>query len=362
LATPALEPDVKPATKRAAGRQPLHYRFILATYRIFAIAALYAVLFGVIAYAFVMGFYAVNASWAAPVILTATDEKSLDFREKLITSQQTIEDLKVDAAKMESGLKEMRSHRDALLALAPEIASAITSERAHDRVDAPALSALDRQKLADDAQTKHVLAQLDGMQADVQKDLASGLITKADAATQMAALNQTATSYTDSRIAEVLLTDTVLDKSTVGATTLEALERQAELRAEAAQLDVEIEVAEKELTEDNRQIARLHDAIVTARQSPYYLSATGQNLLNYAFVPYDNQASAAIGSPIYDCYLNMILCRKVGTVVARFPGEEQVLHPIFKTQIRGFLIQMNLQHAESAKSRTVFLGGKPLLF
>jgi hypothetical protein len=362
LATPTLEPDVKPAKKRAAGKQPLHYRFILATYRIFAIAALYAVLIGVIAYAFVMGFYAVNTSWAAPVILTATDEKSLDFREKLITSQQTIEDLKLDAAKMDSGLKEMRSHRDALLALEPQIDDAIQRERAHDRVDAPALSALDRQKLADDTQTRQVLAQLDGMQSDIEKDLASGLITKADAASQMAAINQTATSYTDSRIAEVLLTDTVLDKTTIGATTLEALERQAELRAEAAQLDVAIQVAEKELTEDNRQIARLHDAIVTAKQSPYYLNATGQNLLNFAFVPYDNQASAAIGSPIYDCYLNMILCRNVGTVAARFPGEEQIQHPIFKTQIRGFLIQMNLHHEESAKSKTVFLGGKPLVF
>jgi hypothetical protein len=354
------QPEVKPA-KRAASKQPLHYRFILATYRIFAIAALYAVLIGVIAYAFVMGFYAVNSSWAAPIILSATDEKSLDFREKLITSQQTIEDLKVDAAKMDAGLREMHSHRDALTALEPEIQKAIVLERAHDRADGAPLAALDRQKLADNAQTRQVLAQLNSMQADVQKDLAAGLITKADAASQMAALNQTATSYTDSRIAELLLTDTVVDKTTLGS-TLDALEKEAELRSEAAQLDVAIQVSEKELAEDNLQITRLHDAIVTAKLSPYYLNATGQNFLNFAFVPYDNQASAAIGSPIYDCYLNMIFCRNVGTVVARFPGEEQVLHPIFKTQIRGFLIQMNLHHPESAKSRTVFLGGKPLLF
>ena len=47
-----------------------------------------------------------------------------------------------------------------------------------------------------------------------------------------------------------------------------------------------------------------------------------------------------------------------------FPGEEQAIHPIFKTQIRGFLIQMNLNQdrADSAKSKTVFLGRKPLLF
>jgi len=363
VATETLEPEVKPA-KKAAAAQPLHYRFILTTYRIFAIAALYAVLLGVIAYAFVMGFYAVNSSWAAPVILTATDEKSLDFREKLITSQQSIEDLKVDAAKMEAGLKEMQAHRGALLALEPQIQRAIDAERKHDTADLPQLSSLDRQKLADDARTQKLLAQLEDMEANIEKDLAAGLITKADAASQLAALNQTATGYTDSRIAEVLLTDTELDKTPVGGTIVDALEKQAELRSEAAQLDVAIEVAEKELTEDNRQIARLHDAIVTAKLSPYYLIATGKNLLYFAFVPYDNQASATPGSPIYDCYLNMILCRKVGVVGQRFAGEEQATHPIFKTQIRGFLIQMELDRAqaEAAKSRTVFLGRKPLLF
>jgi hypothetical protein len=58
----------------------------------------------------------------------------------------------------------------------------------------------------------------------------------------------------------------------------------------------------------------------------------------------------------------MILCRKVGEVKQIFTGEQQAIHPIFKTQIRGFLIQMNLNGNEAAKSRTVFLGRKPLLF
>ena len=85
-------------------------------------------------------------------------------------------------------------------------------------------------------------------------------------------------------------------------------------------------------------------------------------MLYFAFVPYANQSSAAMGKPIYDCYLNMLLCRKVGTVKQIFVGEENATHPIFKTAIRGFLIQMDLDHPDSAKSQTVFLGRKPLLF
>jgi hypothetical protein len=335
---------------------------MLTTYRIFAVTVLYLVLIGVVSYAFVMGFYAVNSSWAAPVILSAQDEKSLDFREKLVTSQQTIEDLRVDTAKLEKGLDEMRAHRASLVPLEPQLQRAIVREQAHDRLDGPELASLDKQKLADNKKTQALIEQLDSTRADIQKDLAAGLITRSDATSELAALNQTEDGLTDSRIAEVLLTDSVLDKTNIGTNTLDVLVKQSELRSEAAQLDVAIQVADKQLTEEIRQIQRLHEAIQTAKQSPYYLNAAGQQRIYFAFVPYDDQANATPGSPIYDCYLNMIACRKVGTVGQIFPGEQQATHPIFKTQIRGFLIQMDLDHPESAKSKTVFMGNKPLLF
>ena len=361
MATPAA--NTAPAeTKKSPVWQSLHYKLVITLYRIFAIAMLYSVLAGILTYAFVMGFYAISSSWAAPVILSAADEKSLAFRSQLVTSQQTIEDLKVDSQKMESGIAEMSKHRAALLALEPELKDAIARERAHNRSTGPQLAALDTQKQADNSKTQSVLAQLKQVESNINKDLAAGLITKGDAATQLSALNQAETSFTDSKIAEVLLTDSVLQKTTTSTDSLDVLEKQAELRSEAAQLDVAINVAQKEFQEDSRQIDRLRQAIATAKQSPYYLNASGGKTLYFAFVPYDNQASAVAGKPIYDCYLNMILCRKVGEVKQIFTGEQEAIHPIFKTTIRGFLIQMNLNHDESAKSRTVFLGRKPILF
>jgi hypothetical protein len=361
LSTPTVSP-LSAETKKPAAKQSFHYKIVLFVYRVFAIIVLYGVLVGIFAYAFVMGFYALSRSWAAPLILSAVDEKSLDFREKLVTSQQTIEDLKVDSAKLQSGISEMEKHRAALLALEPELKEAIDREQAHNQKTGQELAVLEQQKKADNLKTQQVLAQLKQVESNINKDLAAGLITKGDAATQLAALNQADGAYTDSRIAEVLLTDSVLDKTTNGTNSLDVLEKQAELRSEAAQLDVAINVSEKQLLEETRQIDRLREAITTAKQSPYYLNATGGQILNFAFVPYDNQANAVIGSPVYDCYLNMIVCRKVGTVSQIFTGEETAIHPIFKTQIRGYLIQMNLDHPESAKSKTVFLTSKPLLF
>jgi hypothetical protein len=357
-------PDVKkpPVSAKAPVIQPMLYKSVVTVYRIFAILTLYLVLAGVLAYGFVMGFYALNTSWAAPVILSPADDKSLDFTEKLVTSRQTLEDLNVDTKKLQDGVAEMNKHRAALEALEPELQTAIVREKQHNQATGPELLDLDKQKQADNLKTQAVMAQVKEVEAAINKDLAAGLITKGDAATQRAALNQIQSSYTDSKIGEILLTDNILEKTTTDTKSLDVLDKQAELISEIAQLDIAISVAQKQIYEEAKQITRLKEALDTAKQTPYYLSVSGNSAVNFAFVPYDNQSSASIGAPVYDCYLNMVLCHKVGTVKQIFAGEEHAIHPIFRTDIRGFMIQMQLDHPESAKSKTVFLNRKPLLF
>jgi hypothetical protein len=140
------------------------------------------------------------------------------------------------------------------------------------------------------------------------------------------------------------------------------LDKQAELASEIAQLDIAIGVAQKQIQEETQQISRLKQALTTAKQSPYYLIASGDKASYFAFVPYDNQGNVSTGTAVYDCFLNMVACKKVGTVKQVFSGEEHAIHPIFRTDIRGFLIQMQLDHPESAKSKTVFLNRKPFFF
>ena len=290
-------PEAKPSVI-----QPMIYKSVVTVYRIFAIITLYVVLFGVVAYGFVMGFYALNTSWAAPVILSPADDKSLDFTEKLVTSRQTLEDLNVDMKKLGDGVAEMTKHRSALEALEPEIRVAIAREQQHNQATGPQLLELDRQKLADNVKTQQVLAEAKEVEAAIDKDLAAGLITKSDAATQRAALNQVQNSYTDSKIGEILLTDNILEKTTTDTKTLDVLDKQAELISEIAQLDIAIGVAQKQMYEETKQITRLREALATAKQTPYYLSVSGNNVVNFAFVPYDNQTSAVPGSAVYDCY------------------------------------------------------------
>jgi hypothetical protein len=360
MATPPIKK--LPANPRVPVLQPLLYKSVVTVYRIFAIATLYVVLLGVLAYGFVMGFYALNTSWAAPVILSPTDDKSLDFTEKLVTSRQTLEELNVDKKRLDEGVAEMNKHKSALLALEPELRAAIIREKKHNLATGPQLSELDKQKQVDNLKTQAVMLQVKEVEAAIDKDLAAGLITKGDAATQRAALNQAQNSYTDSKIGELLLTDSILDKTTTGTKSVNVLDKQAELVSEIAQLDIAIGVAQKQLHEETQQIDRLKQALTTAKQTPYYLTTSGDGIVNFAFVPYDNRGNVSIGSAVYDCFMNMAVCTKVGTVKQIFSGEEHAIHPIFRTDIRGFLIQLQLDHPESAKSKTVFLNRKPLFF
>ena len=352
----------KLADTKASVIQPILYKSVVTVYRVFAILTLYVVLAGVLAYGFVMGFYALNTSWAAPVILSPSDDKSLDFTEKLVTSRQTLEDLNVDKKRLEGSVDEMNRHRAALLALEPELKAAIIREKKHNQSSGPRLLELDKQKRADNLKTQAVMEQVREVEATIDKDLAVGLITKGDAATQRAALNQAQSSYTDSKINEVLLTDSVLEKNTTDTKSLDVLDKQAELISEIAQLDIAIAVAQKQIHEEAQQIDRLKQALTTAKLTPYYLIVSAVGNAYFAFVPYDNQGHVSTGAAVYDCYLNMVVCKKVGTVKQIFSGEEHATHPIFRTDIRGFLVQLQLDHPESAKSKTVFLSRKPLFF
>jgi hypothetical protein len=360
MATPPVKK--MPANAKPFLIQPMLYKSVVTVYRIFAILTLYVVLGGVLAYGFVMGFYALNSSWAAPVILSPTDDKSLDFNEKLVTSRQALEDLNVDKKRVAGSIEEMNKHRKALLALEPVLQAAIVREKKHNQAAGPRLLELDKQKQADNLKTQAVIAQVKEVEATIDKDLAAGLITKGDAATQRAALNQAESSYTDSKINEVMLTDSVLEKTTTDTKSLDVLDKQAELISEIAQLDIAIGVAQKQLHEETQQIDRLKQALTTAKQTPYYLTVSGDRTVYFAFLPYDNQGNVAAGTAVYDCFLNMMVCKKVGAVKQVFSGEEHAIHPIFRTDIRGFLIQMQLDHPESAKSKTLFLNRKPLFF
>ena len=343
--------DIKPAINRS----------VLTLYRVFAIVSLYAVLAGVLVFGFGSAFYAGSKTWVAPVILSQGDKETLDLTSKTLATQNTVDDLKLDTGKLEETVAEAQSHKTKLERLLPAIDEAIAQENRHKRETGPVLATLDQQKFVDDTRTQGALTKLADVDATIDKELAAGLITKSDATQATMLLVKSNGDLTDSRIATTLLKDTIWEKTLPSTTYLDTLHKKAELESEIACLGIVVDAARKQIDTERNQVAKLDQALKVAKQTPLWAAMQGART-NVALVPYDNQAVASEGAPVYDCYLSFVACRQVGTVKARFAGEQHATHPIFRSDLRGFLVQLELTDPDSAKSKTLFVGSKPLLF
>lgn len=336
------------------------HKLVLFLYRSVAIVALYGILIGVLSYVAVLGFYTVNTSWIAPTTITPTDEYSLGVSDKLVTSRNAIATLTLDIERQQMSIATLRSQRSSLAALEPIIQNVISEKRKQDKESARELRELYAQKNSDNVRTAKVLNMTQAVESRIKLDLKAGLITQADAAESEAQLNQEQNSLTDGKIEAASLSDSVQDKSTANTDTIEAVAKEVDLHTQIATLDMELKLAQKEIDSDSAQIQQINQATTTASGTPYFRSTLESSTINLAFVPYDNQKSVSIGAPVYDCYLNFFACRYVGTVRYIFPNEEKLQNPIFKSDMRGFLVQLDLDDQNAVRSKTLFVGNKPL--
>jgi hypothetical protein len=279
----------------------------------------------------------------------------------LLTTQSAIETLTLDVKRQNDSVAEMKSHLATLVGLAPELEVAIERENRYNAVAGQELATLGEQKRADNVRTRAGLNRLMELEANTNGELAAGLITKTEAAAQLTSINQAQTVYTDSQIGAALLKDNIFQKITVDTRALDVLDRKAALKSQIAQLDIAIVLAEAQSQTESGHIERLRSSIVPMTQTPYYIVKAEGKGATFAFVPYDNKDGIAIGSSVYDCYLKVLLCREVGTIKQVFTSEEHGSHPILRTDLRGFLVQLELDNKESAKSKTLFVNRKPLL-
>ena len=343
--------DIRPAINNS----------ILTMYRVFAVITLYMVLAGVLMFGLVAAFYAVSDSWVAPVILSNADKDTLDLTSKLLVTKTTVEDLRLDIAKLQQTVDEAKHHRAALEALHPNIDAAIARENREKEETGPELVRLDEQKQGDNIRTQQMLSQLAEVGAQIDRELAAGLIDKTEAIQAKMALAKQTAELTDSKIATTLLKDNILDKTAATTRYLETLDKRAELESEIATLSITIDAANKQITTEESQVRQFDAAMRTVDQTPYVAAMQGGRV-DVALVPYDNEKFATPGAPVYDCYLSFIVCRQVGTLRTTFVGEQHATHPIFRTDLRGVLAELELTNPQSAKSKTLFVGSKPLFF
>jgi len=205
-------------------------KFAVPFYRAAAALTLYGLLLFVVCYAFAQIFFALNTTWAAPFIITRTNDKILDMTGKLVASQQSLTALALDRNKLQASLGGLRQSKAELEGLDRKFQNALLLERRARQIDSPDLVALQNEKAHDLATTMTLLTEVREVQRKIDADLNAGMITKGDAAVAKTQLQNDKNTFTDSRIAAVLLRDNIRQKQLEYGTSVSELSKEAELQ------------------------------------------------------------------------------------------------------------------------------------
>jgi hypothetical protein len=315
-------------------------------------------------------FYTINNNWAVPIVLSPTQEKVLAFQSQAATLEAALLKNKVDlatATQKYSALNREIINIEALITkfnTATQYQSqalAKTKTNIHDVLQVKRINTQDMEKAAHDARP---------LLASINQELAAGLITKDEAIARRMTIQSMLNAATDSRINQITLQEQEQLASTASgtlgkqdATSLEALQSlnsEAQLKLIYAQATVDAETAKQSIEQLRTTVAESERVLGIAKYSPYYMALNKPVFV--AFVQYGNIHNAKPGAPVYDCLLQIILCRKVGTVMQNYDAEEYATHPLFRTDLKGKFIGINFSRKKSSESYVVFLGYKPLLF
>jgi hypothetical protein len=102
------------------------------------------------------------------------------------------------------------------------------------------------------------------------------------------------------------------------------------------------------------------DKLLDNLKKTSYLKALA-DVAHVAFVPYGNLKNVKKGEPVYGCWMTMVFCGKVGSVVDVLPGEVTFKHPTRDKMLRGQMVELKLDEATDATDDVLFVGGRPLL-
>jgi hypothetical protein len=345
-------------------------KWIIATYRATMISFLFLVVAGVLSYLVLLGFYAINRNWALPIVLSPTQEKVLSFQPQVASIEADILKNRVDLATARARYDATQTQIDDIKALIGRFDRAAAHEAARFENAHHSLESVLKEKRANESATQELVSETKPWLKTINTELDAGLITRTDATNRRIAIQSLLSGLTDSRAADIDLSaqnQSSIDASHTlgqnGATSLSALQSvtsQAQLKVALSQAIVDGETARLSVDQLQKTLDGANKVLAIATESPYYAALSGR--VAVGFVPYANISHAVPGAPVYDCYLQVIACHRVGTIDRVYDAEEYGHAPFFKTDIKGKLVGVSFTNMRASESPIVFIGHKPLLF
>lgn len=341
-------------------------KLIISAYRLLSFMMLSTVLFLVVGYLLLLVFYTINTSWAAPIVLGPTQDRVLAFQPQISNIESAIEKQRVELSTALSTKEALDEQISQVQMLIEKVDSIISAESQQLTVTSKAIKSVLASKNADIFTAKSIIAEAQKLLKTVDQELSAKLITSDQASQRKIALQNAISSISDAKIAALSLQEQLkqsqsgIETLNGGSTSSQAfntIRQSAELKSSLVELRIQSTTAKLSAIALHKSITEAERVMLVAKSSPYYRALREE--VTVAFVPYDNDIH--IGDPIYDCYLQILLCRKVGVVKTIYEAEEHARHPLFKTDFRGRLVEIQFTDRSFSKSQVVFINGKPLL-
>jgi hypothetical protein len=339
----------------------------IKAYRLTAMTVLLTIITGVLSYLGLLVFYAASSSWAAPLTLSPAQERVLAFQPQVATLEANLLKQRVDLDTAEAKFKAGSEQLERINALVRRLDGAQKTEAKALAETNVAIRGLLVDKIVDIGSTEKTIADVQAMLKSVDAEVAAGLITRDQAQARRITLQAALNAATDAK-AQALVLEQQARAARDGASTLaggasslqalRSIQEAVALRTMAVQLTIDTETARQTVEQLKKSIPEAERVLDVAKTSPYHLAL--RQSVNVLFVPYDNLRHAKVGEPVYDCYLQVIACHKVGTVLKVYEAEEYARHPLFKTDLKGRFVGVQFDDQEASSSPVVFVGGKPL--
>ncbi len=314
--------------------------------------------------------YTVNDEWVAPIILTKSSSRVMATGAEAFRARQAVSALEVsrDSLRLEIGLQE-RQQAEVRDLLERFKQAQQVEQRASSQL-AGRLGNLQSAHQSHDRRAVQLSAATRAMQGAIEKDLNAGLITKEAAMRSMAQIISMDGAATGGRLNTVKLGEQVrelrdgirtMEGGSQSTRALESVSRVFALEKELAETEILLLKNRADLQNKTVEFEKLQAILETVEATPYYRIAQGDTeSASFAFVPYENEHAAKVGEVVYSCWAKVIFCRPVGSVAWVGRDEERGFHPVFQRDIRGFLVQLELDKPNAAKDQVLYLGSAPI--
>lgn len=374
MSTPASTASVAPAASNTGSRFKLEIgriqKPLIKCYRWLAVGFLALILFSVVGYGILPLTFLLNSSWIAPVILTKSDPRVATLAGQVFAAKQNLDTMNEELSSATQARGLLQTQHDWLAGIIKRYETSLVSEKDADAAFNQQLGKLVVEKRQSTAHVADAVAANRKLAENVDQELKAGLITAATAAQLKATMVASESQLSDSKIATATLVNQMSELSrgvqslAGGGTSPQALYSLAQvsvLKQEMSETDLKLVQLNADVEAKSKQVVELKELLQSLKASPFYMAAYGTgDLRRFAFVPYDNEDAVKVGTPVYACALQIVGCSKVGTVKLLTKDEIVVPHPIFSTQVRGTLAELDMKDHDAAKKMTLFVGHRPL--